>query len=35
VVGDVVEYGRFRLEVLSISGRGVRQVRASIVSGHT
>jgi len=28
VVGDVVEYGRLRIEVLSTAGRGVRQVRA-------
>ena len=28
VVGDQVEYGRLRLEVASVSGRGVREVRA-------
>jgi CBS domain containing-hemolysin-like protein len=28
VVGDVVDYGRLRLEVIATSGRGVREVRA-------
>jgi CBS domain containing-hemolysin-like protein len=31
VVGDVVEYGRLRLEVTEVSGLGVREVRARIV----
>lgn len=30
-VGDVVEYGRLRIEVLSTAGRGVRQVRAVLL----
>jgi CBS domain containing-hemolysin-like protein len=30
VVGDVVDYGRLRIEVTSISGRGVREVRATL-----
>jgi CBS domain containing-hemolysin-like protein len=29
--GDVVEYGRLRLEVTATSGRGVREVRASLL----
>jgi len=32
-VGDVVDYGRMRFEVLSISGRGARLVRASLLPG--
>ncbi len=35
VVGDVVEYGRLRLEVTSLAGRGVREVRASIIGPPT
>jgi hypothetical protein len=31
VIGDVVEYGRLRLEVTAIKGRGVQQVRASLL----
>jgi CBS domain containing-hemolysin-like protein len=31
VVGDVVEYGRIRLEVTATSGRGVREVRATLI----
>ncbi len=31
VVGDVVEYGRIRLQVLAITGRGVREVRAEVL----
>jgi magnesium and cobalt exporter, CNNM family len=31
VIGDVVEYGRIRLEVTATSGRGVREVRASLI----
>jgi CBS domain containing-hemolysin-like protein len=31
VVGDVVEYERIRLEVLSTSGRGVKEARASLL----
>ncbi len=31
VVGDVVEYGRLRLEVTAVSGLGVREVRARLV----
>ena len=31
VVGDVVDYGRIRLEVTAISGRGVRQARATLL----
>jgi CBS domain containing-hemolysin-like protein len=31
VVGDVVEYGRIRLEVTAVSGHGVRTVRASVL----
>ena len=31
VVGDVVEYGRIRLEVTGTSGHGVREVRARLV----
>jgi CBS domain containing-hemolysin-like protein len=30
VVGDVVEYDRIRLEVTAVSGRGVKEVRASM-----
>ncbi len=30
-VGDVVEYRRIRFEVTAISGRGVKQVRASLL----
>jgi CBS domain containing-hemolysin-like protein len=30
VKGDVVDYGRLRLEVIATSGRGVREVRASL-----
>jgi CBS domain containing-hemolysin-like protein len=32
VVGDVVEYGRLRLEVTAISGRGVQRVRIVVAS---
>lgn len=32
VVGDVIDYGRIRLEVTATSGRGVREVRASLHS---
>jgi len=31
VVGDVVDYGRIRLEVTAISGHGVKSVRASLL----
>jgi CBS domain containing-hemolysin-like protein len=31
VVGDVVEYQRIRLEVTAVSGRGVQQVRATLL----
>lgn len=31
VVGDVIEYGRLRLEVTAVSGLGVREVRARLV----
>jgi len=31
VVGDLIEYGRVRLEVLATSGHGVRQARAILV----
>ncbi len=31
VVGDVVRYGRIEFEVLAISGRGVREVRAKLL----
>jgi CBS domain containing-hemolysin-like protein len=31
IVGDVVEYGRLRLEVTEVSGLGVREVRAALV----
>jgi CBS domain containing-hemolysin-like protein len=31
VVGDVVEYGRMRLEVTATTGRGVGEVRASLL----
>jgi CBS domain containing-hemolysin-like protein len=31
VVGDVVEYGRVRLEVTELSGRGVKEARAILV----
>jgi CBS domain containing-hemolysin-like protein len=31
VVGDIVEYGRIRLEVTEISGRGVRRVTATLL----
>jgi CBS domain containing-hemolysin-like protein len=31
VVGDRVDYGRIRLEVLATTGRGVREVRASLL----
>jgi CBS domain containing-hemolysin-like protein len=31
VVGDVVRYGRIELEVLAISGRGVREARARLL----
>jgi CBS domain containing-hemolysin-like protein len=35
VVGDSVEYGRIRLEVTATSGRGVQEVRASVLqAGH-
>ena len=30
-VGDVVDYGRLRLEVTATSGRGVREVKASLL----
>ena len=30
VAGDVVEYGRIRLVVTAVSGRGVREVRAEL-----
>jgi CBS domain containing-hemolysin-like protein len=30
VVGDVVEYGRLRLDVTATSGRGVKEVRVSV-----
>jgi CBS domain containing-hemolysin-like protein len=32
-VGDVVDYGRIRLEVLAVTGRGVREARASLLPG--
>jgi CBS domain containing-hemolysin-like protein len=31
VVGDVVEHGRLRLAVTATSGRGVKEVRASVL----
>ena len=31
VEGDRVDYGRLRLEVTATSGRGVREVRASLL----
>ena len=31
LIGEVVEYGRFRVEVLSLSGLGVREVRVWLV----
>jgi CBS domain containing-hemolysin-like protein len=31
VVGDVVDYGRIRLEVTAISGHGVKTVRAALL----
>ena len=31
VKGDTVDYGRLRLEVTATSGRGVREVRASLL----
>lgn len=31
IVGDVVEHGRIRLEVTATSGRGVKEVRASVL----
>ena len=31
VVGDIVEYGRIRLEVTATSGRGVQEARASVL----
>lgn len=31
VVGDAVEYGRVRLEVLALEGRGVREARATLM----
>jgi len=34
VVGDVVDYGRIRLEVTAVSGHGVRTVRASLLPDH-
>jgi CBS domain containing-hemolysin-like protein len=30
VVGDVIDYGRVRLEVTEVSGRGVKEVRATL-----
>ena len=32
VVGDVVDYGRIRLEVTSVRGRGVQEVRARLLA---
>jgi CBS domain containing-hemolysin-like protein len=31
LVGDVVEYGRLRVEVTATSGRGVREARAQLL----
>jgi CBS domain containing-hemolysin-like protein len=31
VVGDIVDYGRVRLEVTEVSGRGVKEVRATLL----
>ncbi len=33
VVGDVVDYGRVRLEVTATAGRGVKEVRATLAAG--
>lgn len=35
VVGDVVEFGRVRFEVLTLAGRGVREARVSVMSHPT
>lgn len=32
VVGDVVEFGHMRFEVLALAGRGVREARVSVIS---
>jgi CBS domain containing-hemolysin-like protein len=32
VVGDVVEFGHVRFEVLALAGRGVREARVSVIS---
>lgn len=32
VVGDVVEFGQVRFEVLALAGRGVREARVSVIS---
>lgn len=32
VVGDVVEFGQIRFEVLALAGRGVREARVSVIS---
>ncbi len=32
VVGDVVEFGQLRFEVLALAGRGVREARVSVIS---
>lgn len=34
VVGDIVEYGRIRLEVTATSGHGVAEVRATLLPEH-
>jgi CBS domain containing-hemolysin-like protein len=31
VVGDVIDYGRVRIEVTEVSGRGVKEVRATLM----
>ena len=35
VVGDVVEFGQIRFEVLALAGRGVREARVSVISHPT
>ncbi len=32
IVGDVVEFGQLRFEVLALAGRGVREARVSVIS---
>jgi len=35
VIGDVVEFGQIRFEVLALAGRGVREARVSVISHNT